>query len=256
MDRVIDIPEFVPEDMPLSCTWLLIGKPSSGKTTLLENLVHEVKYRYPVGRFFFGSDTAYKRFCEIAHPLYVSNYFDKDEVTDVVRRQRQVYLENMDAGYEKDYVGNYNVLVIDDASDDPRVYKEKVMRGLYKLGTQHYNQLFLLGTQYSVDLPPDIRRSVSYVALFREPEVSEREKLYKNFGGIVGSLDRFNMLMDQITGDYTALIIKRMSQSNNPEDCISWYRTTPLDMWKFGCSQYHKWAEERYDKNYKEVVMV
>jgi len=104
-------------------------------------------------------------------------------------------------------------------------------------------------------MPPDIRKSVSYIALFREPEPLEREKLYKNFGGLAGSYENFCKLMDDLTGDYTCMIFKKRSQSNNMEDCIFWYKTEVLPPWKFGSKEYRKWGKERYDKNYVEEVM-
>jgi hypothetical protein len=83
------------------------------------------------------------------------------------------------------------------------------------------------------------------------------KKLYENFGGICGSYDRFEQFMLQITGDYTCLIIKQGSQSNNPEECLFWYRTVPLEPdWKFGCSEYKEWGEKRYNKTYKEKATV
>lgn len=128
------------------------------------------------------------------------------------------------------------------------------MRGLFKLGSQHWNQLYIVGSQYAIEMPPDVRKSASYVALFREPEEIERKKLYTNFGGLAGSYDNFCDLMDQLTGDYTCLIFKKRSQSNNMEDCIFWYRTKVLKPWKFGCKEYRAWGKERYDTNYVEKI--
>ncbi len=103
-------------------------------------------------------------------------------------------------------------------------------------------------------MPPDIRKSVSYVAIFREPEELERKKLYQNFGGLAGSYDNFCQLMDKLTGDYTCIIFKKRSQSNEMRDCIFWYRTKLLDEWSFGCEEYKQWAERRYNKNYVETI--
>jgi len=219
-------------------------------TTFIENMMYYNKHKYPVARAFIGTEGAYKKFCDITHPLYVSNYYDADEEKDHIVRQRMCTLEN-----SQNYLGNYAINVIDDASDDPKEYKTKIMRGLFKLGSQHWAQLLMIGSQYAIDMPPDIRKSVSYIALFREPEPLEREKLYKNFGGLAGSYENFCKLMDDLTGDYTCMIFKKRSQSNNMEDCIFWYKTEVLPPWKFGSKEYRKWGKERYDKNYVEEVM-
>ena len=143
----------------------------------------------------------------------------------------------------KTHISSYSINIMDDVSDDPQIYRTKVMRGLFKLGSQHWNQLYIVGSQYAIEMPPDVRKSASYVALFREPEEIERKKLYTNFGGLAGSYDNFCDLMDQLTGDYTCLIFKKRSQSNNMEDCIFWYRTKVLKPWKFGCKEYRAWGK-------------
>lgn len=223
----------------------------SHNTTLMENLAYYRKHVYPVGRVFIGTEDGYKHFCKIFHPLYVSNYWDEKEEENHVRRQRTCEMEN-----GRGYPGNYAVNIIDDVSDDPKIYKSKLMRGLFKLGSQHYAQLCMIGSQYAIDMPPDIRKAVSYVALGREPEEIERKKLYENFGGLAGSYARFCDLMDQITGDHTFLIFKKRSQSNNLEDCVSWLRTKKLGDWKFGCKEYRAHGETRYDPNYVEQIIM
>lgn len=220
-------------------------------TTFIENMCYHLKHRYPVCRSFLGTLGAYNKFCDITHSLYCSPYYSEQEEEQHILRQKTCELEN-----GKGYPGNYAVNVIDDASDDPKVYKTKTMRGLFKLGSQHWSQLLLIGTQYAIDMPPDIRKSVSYVAIFFEPEEQERKKLYNNFGGLAGSYDRFCDLMDQVCHDHTCLIFKKRTQSNQITDNIFWYKTTVLPAkWNFGCKEYHEWAENRYNKDYVDSAM-
>jgi len=247
----VTISEFRLEDIPPSCTWIIVGPPASGKTTLIENMCYYHKHKYPVMRAFIGTEGGYKRFCNITHTMYCSNYYSEEEEKNHIYRQRQCELEN-----GKGYLGNYAINVIDDASDDPKIYRTKTMRGLFKLGSQHWAQLLLLGTQYAIDMPPDIRKSVSYVAIFAEPEEQERKKLYNNFGGLAGSYADFCDLMDQLTGDYTCLVFKKRTQSRNREDNVFYYRTKPMPDWKFGCKEYHKWAKDRMNPDYVEQVNI
>lgn len=245
----VTISEFKPEEMPLSCTWIVIGGPGTGKTTFMENMAYYRKHVYPVGRVFMGTEDGYRRFCKIFHPLYVSNYWSEEEEEKHVLRQRTCEMEN-----GRGYPGNYAINIIDDVSDDPKIYKTKLMRGIFKLGSQHWAQLAMIGSQYAIDMPPDIRKAVSYVAIGREPEEIERKKLYENFGGLAGSFAKFCDLMDQITGDYTFLIFKKRAQSNELEECVFWYQTKKLGDWKFGCKEYRAHAESRYDTGYVEQI--
>ncbi len=245
------IHEFKLEDMPLSCTWIIVGPPGSGKTTFIENVAYYLKHKYPVCRSFIGTEGGYNTFCKITHPLYVSNHYNEEEEKNHIFRQKTCAIENGDKS-----PANYAINVIDDASDDPKIYKTSTMKGLFKLGSQHWHQLLMIGSQYAIDMPPDIRKSVSYVAIFFEPEAGERKKLYTNFGGLAGTFEDFCALMDQVTGDYTCLIFKKRTQSKNLEDNVFWYKTSKLKPWKFGCEEYRDWAEKRYNKNFIEKAFV
>lgn len=249
MSDVKNINEFRPEDMPMSCTWVIIGTPGSGKTTFMENLSYYRKDKYPVARVFIQTEDGYKRFCSIFHPLFVSNYWDEEEEKKHILRQRTCVMEN-----NKGYEGNYAINIIDDCGDDKTVYNTKTMKGLFKLGSQHWEQLLMVGTQYVIDMPTEIRNSVSFVAIGRAPDDVDRKKIYTNFGGLAGSYNRFCNLMDALTGDYTFLIFKKRSQSNELEDCVFYWRVKPLGNWKFGCNEYKKWGEDRYDPNYVEKI--
>lgn len=220
-------------------------------TTFMENMCYYHKHRYPVGRIFIGTEGGYKHFSGIFHPLFVSNYYDETEEKSHILRQRKCALDNGEK-----YTGNYAINILDDVSDDPKIYKSRTMNGLFKLGSQHWHQLLMIGSQYAIDMPPAIRKATSYVALFREPEEGERKKLYANFGGLAGSYQNFCDLMDQLTGDYTCIVFKKRSQSNLIEECVYWYQTKKLDPWKFGCNEYRAWGKDRYNTNHVEQLTI
>ena len=64
-NREVIIDEFQLEDIPLSCTWIIIGAPGSGKTSLIENLAYYHKHKYPVARVFMGTEDGYQKFSDI-----------------------------------------------------------------------------------------------------------------------------------------------------------------------------------------------
>lgn len=245
----IKIKPFDFSTMPLSCTWISIGAPGSGKTTLTENICYYKKHQYPVARVFICNEGGYKRMCSIFPPIYVSNYYNEDEEKSAILRQKKCSLSNT-----SDYTGNYMINIADDL--DQKFLRTPLMISMFKVGTQHWNELTIIGTQYAVDFAPEIRTSVSYVALFRCVDEIEKKKLYNNFGGVCGPYEKFCALLSQITGDHRCMIIKKMSQSNNLEDNVFWYETKPLGKWMFGCKEYRDWNKERYNTNYCEKVEV
>lgn len=248
LEKVV-INELRIDELPLSHTWVIVGPPSSGKTSFMINIVFYNKHKYPVGKVTIQTEDGYKHFKEIFHPLFVSNSWDEIDQKRFIERQRKCVLE-----HGKGYIGNYAINIIDDVGDDPKIYKTKLMRALYKLGSQHWEKITMIGTQFALDLPPDIRNSLSYAGIGRSPDPTERKKLYNNFGGTTGSFEKFEDLMDQLTGDHTFMIIKKRSQSNKLEDCVFFWQTKVLGPWKFGCNEYRAHGEARYNPNYVEQI--
>jgi len=245
---VINIREFDIQDFPMSATVFIIGPPGSGKTTFIENVMYYNKHKYPVGRAFIGTETAYERFKDIMGPLYVSNKYNQQELHQEIVRQKTCITEN-----GRGYFGNYSILMMDDIADDSKIFRHPEIRGLFKNGSQHWHQLVLFGNQYAIDVPPDVRKSVSYVVIFREPEPNERRKLYDNFGGSVGSFEVFCYLLDQIVEQFHCLVIQKRSQSNKLEENVFYYKTKQITKkWKFGCNEMKEWEKERYNKDYQE----
>lgn len=251
--RDVEIHEFRPDELPMSCTFICVAPPGSGKTNLMMHLSHVLSARYPVARITCGTDGGYEDFKKVFPPLFVSNYYSEEDETRHVQRQRQCDLEN-----GKGHPSNYAINILDDIGDDPKVYKSKIVRGLFKLGSQHWHQLMMMGIQYAIDLPPDVRKSVSYVAIFREPEIEERKKIYKVFGGICGTFQNFCDLMDQLTGDFTCMILKKRTQSNDLENVVFYYRAPDMSRvkWKFGCKEMWDWDKTRRNPDYVEEVIM
>ena len=170
--KEVTIDEFKIEDIPLSCTWIIIGNPGSGKSTLIENLCYYLKHRYPVARLFIGTPEGFQKSCEIFHPLYVSNSYNEDQEKQHIVRQKTCAMEN-----GKTDISSYSINIMDDVSDDPQIYRTKVMRGLFKLGSQHWNQLYIVGSQYAIEMPPDVRKSLRMLLYFASPK-KLKEKNY------------------------------------------------------------------------------
>lgn len=221
-------------------------------STLIENFAYFLKHRYPIARVFSGTEEGYKRFCKIFGALYVSNYWNEGEETKYITRQRNRVMKYG----EGTNPGNASINIMDDIGDDPRVFKTPLMRSIFKLGSRHWDHLVMIGNQYAIDFPPDIRKSISFVALGKETSPIELKKLYENFGGECGTFEQFCKYMKDVTGDHTFLIINKRSQTSNPEDCLSWFQTKPMGDWTFGCKEYRQWNKDRYNPNYVDKIVM
>lgn len=243
-ERLVELKEFAPHTIPKSCTWIVIGPPKSGKTTFIEHLCYVNKHRYPVARVWSGTEDTQGSYSKYIKPLYISNEYIESEHEKAVIRQKTCKAEGMTEGLPI-------IEIMDDCNTERNIFKSKLMRGQFKNGSQWWNNLFIVGSHYAFDMPPDIRKCVSYVAIFKETSVEERKKLFTNFA-IGCNFQEFCELMDQVTGDHTCLIFDKFSTSNRLEDSVFYCKADLHSDWQLGCDDFKRWHNERYNRNYVE----
>lgn len=242
-EKHVEISEFPIHKVPPSCTWIVIGPPGSGKTSFIEWLCYVNKHKYPTGRVWCGTEDTQGKYGKFIKPLYITNDYNRGEHEKCVTRQKMSIAEGCQNAH--------CIYILDDCNTDRKVFADKLMRAQFKNGAQWWNCMFIIGSHYVFDMPPDIRKCVWFVAIFREPSVEERQKLWKTLAAAC-TFDEFNQLMDELTGDHTCLIFKKTGQSNRMEDCIFYCKAQLVGNWELGCEEYKKWSLDRYNKNYVE----
>lgn len=219
-----------------------IGRPGTGKSTLISSIIYEKSHIFPVGMVMSGTEDSNHHYSASMFPSsFVYNSLEKDKIEDFIKRQKLA----------KEHLPNpWAVLVIDDLMDDPKLLTDKLFQNIYKMG-RHYKMLFFLGLQYCLDIRPNIRVNVDGAFIFREANIKIRKSIWENFASIVGDFSTFCSIMDQITDDHTALYIHNAGSSNKIEDCVFWYKAKPVPKeFKLGCQEYWKFHEDRFDPNH------
>lgn len=212
-------------------------------SSLIEDLCYVHKHKYPIARVWCGTEDTQGKYGKFVKPLYITTEYKMDEHEKGVIRQRKCKAEKCRNAY--------GIYILDDCNTDRKIFTSKLMRGQFKNGSQWWDNLFMIGSHYVFDMPPDLRKCVSYVAIFKESSIEERKKLYQNFA--VGcNFEEFCELMDQLTGDHTCMIFNKRSQSTKIEDCVFYYKARLHNKWELGCNEYKEWAAKRYNKNYTE----
>ena len=218
---------------------------NTGKSTLIKALLHSKKHIFPVGVAMSGSEDTNHAYKEIMPSTFVYNNYDEDRIKDIVRRQKLAH---------KHLANPWAVLILDDCTDDPRIFNKPLQQALYKKG-RHWKLLYILSLQYAMDVKPVIRTNVDGIFILREPLLKNREALYKNYASIIPDFTTFCDLMDQLTNDYHALYIHGATQSNDWKECVFYWKApmVPKD-WKFGCSDYWDFHKARYNPQYTDSM--
>lgn len=215
-------------------------------TTLITSLLYEKRHIFPTAVIMSGTEDSNHHYKRIIPSTFVYNRLNEKKIEDFVVRQKAA----------KKFVPNpWAVLLLDDCTDDPKLFNKPLFQGLYKNG-RHWKMLFVLSLQYCMDIKPVIRTNVDGVFILRETNLRNRKSLWENYAGIIPDFSLFCTIMDQLTDNYTALYIHNATTSNHLEDCLFWYKAKPVpDNFRFGSKDFWKFHYHRYDDRYSDPIV-
>jgi len=218
---------------------VIIGKPGTGKTTMITSLLYEKSHVFSMGVAMSGTEDSNGHYSKIFPSAFVFNSLDKPVIEQFVKRQKLA----------KEHLQNpWGILLLDDCTDDPKLFNDPLFLGLYKNG-RHWKMLFILSLQYSLDIKPAIRTNIDGTFILRETNLKNRRVLWENYAGVIGDFQQFCDIMDQLTDDYTALYIHNATTSNKMEDCVFWYKAKPVpDNFRIGSDDYWDFHDQRFDE--------
>ena len=224
----------------------VIGKPCTGKTGVIMRLLYEKRGIFHSGMVLSETEDVSPSYSNHFPPLFVYNELNTDAVKHYIERQK---LLKKHVGYA------WGVLVFDDCTQDRKILQTPLFQGIFKFG-RHWSTMFIFALQYCLDLGPSLRGSIDWVFIMREDGANERKKIYENLASIIPTYELFTTIMNAVTGDYTALVIKKMSQTNDWRECIFWYRSsnTLPEKWKFGSQYYWDFSNQRYDPEFDSTA--
>ena len=223
---------------------LIVGKPGTGKSSLLASLLYAKKHIFPVAVAFSGSEDTNHFYKKILPSTFVFNEYSEEQLKSVIRRQK----------IAKGYLSNpWAIVILDDCTDDTKIFNTTLQQSIWKKG-RHWGMMYIVCLQYAMDVKPVIRTNVDGVFILREPILRNRKTLYENYASVIPDFSIFCDLMDQLTDDYCSMYISNSSVSNNWQDCVFWYKAPLIDeKWKFGCEEFHRFHDERYNPDYQET---
>ena len=113
---------------------VIIGKPGTGKTTLITRILYEKRHIFPSSFVMSGTEDSNGHYGKIMPSIFVHNKYDERKVEDFVTRQKIS---------KKHLLNPWSVLLLDDCTDDPKIFNKPIFQGLFKNG-RHWKMLFIL----------------------------------------------------------------------------------------------------------------
>lgn len=228
---------------------VVIGKPKTGKSTIIEQIMLYKAHICPVSQIFSGTEDTNHFYAPRSTDITVFEKLDTKAVENFIKRQKiaRQYLTNP-----------WAMQILDDCTDDPSIIKTPLFQAIYKRG-RHFNMINVNGVQYPMDLGVSIRSCVDYCFLMSNSILSERKKLYENFAsGCIPSFRDFCDIMDQVCENHTALVINNMCESNKLEDRLFYFRADKTRIppnFKLGSHDSFEFDTQRRDPNYVSSVI-
>jgi hypothetical protein len=228
--------------------YVVIGKPGTGKSTLISAILYAKKHIFPCAMVMSGTEDSNDFYKKKMPDTFVFSKYEEPQLESMIRRQR----------IAKKHLDNPWVMcIIDDCTDNPAVFTKPIQGNLFKNG-RHMKFLYLVSLQYSLDVRPAIRTSVDGTFIFKETNLKSRRSLWENYaGGVIPDFHVFCSILDQICDNHTALYIRNdPTVSNTMENGLFFVKATPPPAnFKFGCPDIYQFHYDRYNPDYIPPVV-
>jgi hypothetical protein len=191
-------------------------------------------------------------------PLFIHGEFAPIILANFCKRQKLIMSKIMGekAQFGENFKSRYDprsFMILDDCMYDDSWTHDKNIRYLFMNG-RWLKVFFLITMQYPLGIQPALRTNVDYVFILREPYMTNRKRIFDNYGSAFPSFEFFCQVMDQCTTNYECLVIDNTSQSNKLEDCIFWYKAEMHGDFRIGAPEFWQHSEAHYRHKDEEDV--
>jgi hypothetical protein len=193
-----------------------IGATSSGKTSLMLDILYHVRHRFERVVVICGSKDTEEEFKQHVSDLCIWDKFDADRLNAIYEQQERLVALKRPKPL---------LVILDDMMFQARkIQKEDVLSRIFFNG-RHARILFFVSLQYCKSLQPGMRQQARMVFAMAEKNPANRAKLYDAFNNCFNSKDEFDALMQVLTKDWQAMVLTNMATgSSEVADNVFWYK--------------------------------
>jgi hypothetical protein len=177
----------------------------------------------PVGTVISGTEGANQFYSKMIPSIFIHDEYRPEIIHNFVKRQGRLVKKQVGGAPEYQNIDPRAFMILDDCLYDNSWVKDKNVRSLFMNG-RHYKAFFIITSQYSLGIPPNLRTNVDYVFVLRETIHSNRRRLFEQYCGMFPTYEFFCSVMDQCTENFECLVINNNSKSSKLEDQAYWYK--------------------------------
>ena len=247
----VSLRKFDMRKIPQDAVCVFIGRRRTGKSTLVKDLLFNHQ-DMPLATIISGTEESNSFYSKMIPPLFIHGEYNPLILANFVKRQKMIMgkiVAEEAASGQKSRIDPRALLILDDCMYDDNWTHDKNIRYVFMNG-RHFKVFFLITMQYPLGIQPALRTNVDFVFILREPYLSNRKRIFDNYGSAFPSFEFFCQIMDQCTQNYECLVLDNTTQSNKLEDIIFWYKADMHGEVRIGAPEF--WAHSAAHKREKE----
>ena len=246
--------------IPQDAVCVFIGRRRTGKSTLVKDLLFHHQ-NIPMGTVISGTEESNSFYSKIIQPIFIHGEYNAAILANFVKRQKLItskiqQQENARLPGQpiiKSKLDPRSFMILDDCLYDDSWVHDKNIRYLF-LNGRHQKVFFLITMQYPLGIPPVLRTNVDYVFILREPYITNRKRIFDNFGAAFPNFEFFCQIMDQCTENFECLVINNNTRSNKLDDAIFWYKAAIQGDFRIGAPEFWQHNASFYRDREEEDV--
>lgn len=206
---------------------LFVGKSGSGKSTKAVEVMRQMRHQLEEVYVFTGSIEGKLFWQKYVPPLYIFCGYNPEKLKRIMENQTE-----MKDLYERGKMKRqYRILIIfEDLSFlGSLMTKDPYIMMFINQGRHLYIDGFIIA-QYCKDFGPKIRGNMHYIYCTFIKERDLREKIYKEWGGLLKLQQDFDYLLEKYTQHHSVLVIDTETQSTDLKQNYYWFTVSDRQM--------------------------
>lgn len=249
----VGVKKFDMKRVPQDAVCVFIGRRRTGKSTLVRDLLFNHQ-NLPLGTVISGTEESNGAYGKMIPPIFIHPEYSPLILDNYVKRQKKIMKSIQDEAAQgivskKD---PRSFLILDDCMYDDSWTHDKNIRYLFMNG-RWLKVFFIITMQYPLGIQPALRTNVDFVFILREPYMTNRKRIYDNYGSAFPSFEFFCQMMDQLTENYGCIVIDNTSQSSKLEDTVYYYRAETHPDFKIGAPELWRFSQNNIKPSEDEM---
>lgn len=206
MTELSKLKHFDPQKATYMHAIMIVGKKASGKTTLVKDLLSYMNCDYVKVMKQDNMNDDHHDVCD----EIIDDGYSENKIATIFNRHR----DNKDSS---------SCIIFDDCLVDEAWVKHLSMKRLIINGPCIKTNTMIV-TQYSMNLPQWLISNMDHVFIFKEPDISHRNELYKSYATMILTFQHFCDLLDEIEKiPFACLVLNYADKYKRFEDQVMFY---------------------------------